>query len=260
MSFAGAAKAQERGDVILPAGTLVHCTLNEPNFSSKTAEVGDPVLCNLRGLTLFGRSVFPRGAYLSGHLTAEKEPGHFIGKGYLRIEFDRIGFPNDEAALDAKVIAAPKFKVDKQGDILGKGHATRDAIEWMFPPLWPIKVLTLPARGPRPVLKSEQQLTLRVMDDVEIPGLATQLAPPQRQAAYTPPPPPQPQSQPAVVYTAPPRPVYVPAPPVVVYAPVPAYPPPAPRAYSYYPAPYPPAYPPPAPYYGAYRCGPYGCW
>ena len=42
----------------------------------------------------------------------------------------------------------------------------------MFPPLWPWKVLTLPARGPRPTLKGEETLTLRLMEDVTVPRLA----------------------------------------------------------------------------------------
>ncbi len=70
------------------------------------------------------------------------------------------------------MIAARGFHVDREGDILGKGHAKRDAIEWMFPPLWPWKVLTLPARGPRPTLKGEEVLTLRLMEDVTVPRLA----------------------------------------------------------------------------------------
>jgi len=53
---------------LIPAGTLLHCTMDEPNFSPKTAQVGDPVLCNLGPLGAFGHSVFPRGAELSGHL------------------------------------------------------------------------------------------------------------------------------------------------------------------------------------------------
>ena len=54
-------------------------------------------------------------------------------------------------------------------DVDGKGHAKRDIVEWMLPPLWPWKVMMLPARGPRPKLKGESQLTLRLMDDVQIP-------------------------------------------------------------------------------------------
>jgi hypothetical protein len=164
-------------DVVLPAGTLLQCTLNEPNFSSKTAEVGDPVLCHLRGTTEFGQQAFPRGSYLVGHLEAEKEPGHFFGKGYLKLQFDRIGLPSGDLPLEAKVIATRGYKVDKQGKIDGKGHATRDAIEWMLPPLWPWKVIMLPARGPRPTLKGETVLQLRLMDDVQLPQVAKTLGP-----------------------------------------------------------------------------------
>jgi hypothetical protein len=42
--------------------------MNEPNFSSATAAVGDPVLCHLHSVTEFGQQTFPRGAYLVGHL------------------------------------------------------------------------------------------------------------------------------------------------------------------------------------------------
>jgi hypothetical protein len=106
---------------------------------------------------------------MGGHLEAEKEPGHFFGKGYLKIVFDRIALPNSELPLDAKVVALRGYHVDKEGDIKGKGHAKRDVVEWMFPPLWPWKVMMLPARGPRPTLKGEQILTLRLMEDVTVP-------------------------------------------------------------------------------------------
>lgn len=163
--------------VVLPAGTLLQCTLNEPNFSSKTAEVGDPVLCHLRGITEFGQQAFPRGSYLVGHLEASKDPGHFWGKGYLKLQFDRIGLPTGDLPLDAKVIATRGYKVDKQGKIDGKGHAVRDVVEWMIPPLWPWKVIMLPARGPRPTLKGETPISLRLMDDVDIPQVATTYGP-----------------------------------------------------------------------------------
>jgi hypothetical protein len=156
-------------DLLVPAGTLLQCTLNEPNFSSATASVGDPVLCHLRSFQEFGHTVFPRGSMLAGHLEDEKDPGHFVGKGYLKITFDRVIVPSGDVPLPAKVISAKGFKVDKQGDIKGKGHAKRDVVEWMIPPLWPWKVLMLPARGPRPTLKGEEPLQLRLMDDIVVP-------------------------------------------------------------------------------------------
>jgi hypothetical protein len=159
-----------RANEIIPAGTLLHCTIDEPNFSSKTAMVGDPVLCHLGSLGSFGHSVFPRGAMLSGHLQDYKDPGHFVGKGWIQLEFDRLILPGAQVMpLEAKIISAPHLKVDKQGDIHGKGHPTRDAIEWMIPVLWPIKVLTLPARGPFPTLKGESPMALRLMEDIEVP-------------------------------------------------------------------------------------------
>ncbi len=159
-------------ETVLPAGTLLKCTMNEPNFSSATVAVGDPVLCHLHSVTEFGQQTFPRGAYLVGHLESAKDPGHFWGKGNMKLVFDRIGLPNGDMPLDAKVIATRGYKVDKDGDIRGKGHATRDIVEWMIPPLWPWKIITLPARGPRPTLKGESQMELRLMDDVLIPQVS----------------------------------------------------------------------------------------
>ena len=165
---AGEVRAQR--DLLVPAGTLLQCTMNEPDFSSATASVGDPVLCHLRTQQEFGRVLFPRGSMLGGHLEADKEPGHFIGKGYLKIAFDRVILPYGDLPVPAKVIQARGFKVDKKGDIDGKGHAKRDVAEWLFPPLWPWKIVSLPMRGPRPTLKGEEQLELRLMDDISLPA------------------------------------------------------------------------------------------
>jgi hypothetical protein len=167
-------------DQLVPAGTLLQCTLEEPNFSSATAAVGDPVLCHLRTMQQFGRPLFPRGSMLGGHLEADKEPGHFFGKGYLKLTFDRVILPSGDLPVPAKVIQARGFKVDKQGDIQGKGHPKRDVVEWMIPPLWPWKVVSLPFRGPRPTLKGEEPMQLRLMDDIVIPRSLAQVSHPDR--------------------------------------------------------------------------------
>jgi hypothetical protein len=165
--------AQTENGTIIPAGTLLQCTLSEPNFSSATVAVGDPVVCYLKSVQQFGHIVLPRGSYLQGHLAEAKDPGHFVGKGYMRIEFDNIGLPSMSISVPSKVIAASGgYKTDRNGDILGKGHAKRDVVEWLFPPLWPYKIIMLPARGPRPTFKGEELLTLRLMDDIEVPKMA----------------------------------------------------------------------------------------
>ena len=154
---------------IIPAGTILQCTVSEPNFSPKTAQVGDPVLCHLGALGAFGHSIFPRGAELGGHLDDSKAPGHFVGKGWMQLQFDRMILPGAEVLpLSAKIIATPHKGVDAEGRIHGNGHPVRDTVGWMIPILWPIKVFTLPARGPYPALKGETRLSLRLMEDVEV--------------------------------------------------------------------------------------------
>jgi hypothetical protein len=159
---------------LLPAGLLLTCTVDEPNLSSKTAQVGDPILCHLGTTTTLGRQAFPRGSYLTGRLDDYKNPGHFYGKGWLSIQFDRLVLPGEgEVSLAAKLVSVPRYKIDRDGKIDGKGHAKRDTVEWMIPVLWPIKVLTLPGRGPYPTLKGEVRITMRLMEDIVLPSPVT---------------------------------------------------------------------------------------
>ncbi len=168
LCLATMATAQTK-ESILPAGTLLQCTLDEPRFSSETAHVGDPVVCHISSLGMFGRPVFPRGAYLSGRFTDFRDPGHFFGKGWLKLEFETLTLPSGTFPVSAKVISVPHYKVDAEGSIRGRGHARRDAIEWAIPILWPEKLITLPMRGPRPTLQGETRILLRLQEDVSIP-------------------------------------------------------------------------------------------
>jgi hypothetical protein len=166
--------AQSALGEVLPAGTLLQCTLDEPNFSSQTAQPGDPILCDASALSVFGSLVFPRGAYLAGHFQNYRDPGRFFGKGWINLEFDRLVLPHGvELPLSAKVLFVPHLRVDREGEIHGRGHPKRDAVGWLIPILWPVKVITLPARGPRPTLKGEVRITLRLLDDVEVPPAVT---------------------------------------------------------------------------------------
>jgi len=172
----GAVARAQTKESIVPAGTLLQCTLDEPRFSSETVQVGDPVLCHVNALGMFGRPVFPRGAYLSGRLQDFRDPGHFFGKGWLKLEFESLTLPEGTFPLSAKVVSVPHYKVDAEGSIRGRGHPRRDAIEWAVPVLWPEKLITLPMRGPRPTLKGETRVLLRLMEDVSIPA-ATAVTP-----------------------------------------------------------------------------------
>jgi len=155
---------------ILPAGSLINCTVSEAKLSSGTAAVGDPVLCQASIMTRNSSARLPFNTYLEGRFEDYKDPGHFVGKGWMELKFDRMVIePRTILPLSARVVDAPGFRVDREGRILGKGHATRDIVMWSLPILWPIDLLMLPGRGPKPVLKAETRLTLKVMDDTEVP-------------------------------------------------------------------------------------------
>jgi hypothetical protein len=219
---------------LIPAGTVFQCTTSEPKISSRSLDIGDPILCDV-GYSGYseqlGHARIPYDSYLVGHFEDFKDPGHFVGKGWMELKFERmIVEPNTVIPIHAKVVGVRGYNVDRQGRILGKGHAVRDTVEWMIPILWPIDVLNLPRRGPRPTLKAETQLTLKVMDDFGVPETETPVptepgllrrAP----SSYAPPP--------AVTY---PVPAYV---PVMPPSP-PPYWPPSPPPYWWYTVPPPP--------------------
>jgi hypothetical protein len=73
---------------LVPAGTLIQCTVSETKLSSKTVAIGDPVLCQV------SRSgTFPSGSVLSGRFEDYKDPGHLVGKGWMELVFDRTDEP-----------------------------------------------------------------------------------------------------------------------------------------------------------------------
>jgi len=171
LSFIAAPLTTRAAERLIPAGSLIHCTISEPKLSSKTVDVGDPILCQINHIEPYGRSIIPYGTYLVGRFEDYKDPGHFVGKGWMELKFERMVLPPDQILpMSAKVVYVPKYTTDKQGRILGRGHPVRDIVEWSIPVLWPINLLNLPRRGPRPILKAETRLILKVMDDFGVPS------------------------------------------------------------------------------------------
>lgn len=247
-----AAAYAEPGEHLIPAGSLISCTISEPRLSSKTTAPGDPVLCQVSHSERYGRSVLPYRSYLVGRFEDYKDPGHFVGKGWMELRFDRMVIqPDTVIPIDARVVDVPGYRVDTAGRILGKGHATRDAVLWAIPVLWPVDLLMLPMRGPRPTLKEETRVTLKVMDDLAVPDTTAPTPDPyglmhRQSGENVAPPAPQVQPQPQQMAQAAPEWSYAPAPapPPVIYVPAMVAPPPPPPvivvaqpmyAYGYYP-------------------------
>jgi hypothetical protein len=126
------------------------------------------------------------------------------------------------------VVDVSGYRVDTQGRILGKGHAVRDAVMWSIPVLWPIDLLLLPMRGPRPTLKEETRMTLKVMDDFAVPNATLPYTDPyglrHRNQSYDDPPVQQQQQQPVQQQAYQPQPQYAPQPQYQPqYQPAPTY-------------------------------------
>ena len=243
----------DAGQHLIPAGSLVSCDTGDSRISSRNTAVGDPVLCKVE--RRFGNMLLPYGSVLGGTLSDYKDPGHFVGKGWMQLNFDRLYVGDTEFPIEAKVVDVPGYKIDQHGRILGKGHAVRDTITWMIPVLWPIDLINLPRRGPRPTLKAETQLTLRVMEDIQVPDVQEPQRDPygliprggQSYAPQPDEPAEQPQPAPQMAYDNPsPQPdySYAPPPPPVAMAPMYVAPPPFVVA------------PPPVVAYGAFGYGP----
>jgi hypothetical protein len=247
----------DMGTHLIPAGSLVSCTTGDGRISSRTTAVGDPILCKVEHRR--GDFMLPYGSYLGGEFAEFKDPGHFVGKGWMELSFDKLYVGDTVVPINAKVVDVPGYKIDSQGRILGKGHVARDITMWCIPVLWPVDLIMLPLRGPRPALKSETTMTLRVMDDIQVPAAPE----PQRDpyGLY--------QRQPNAYSDQPPPPTQAPeAAPQESYAPPQAAPydqPPPPPAYAYAPAPVVPyvapvvppiAVAPPIYAYGGFYVGP----
>src|SRR3974390_1341948 len=76
------------GQRLIPAGSLVSCTAGDGKISSKTTAIGDPVLCKVEHRR--GNFTLPYGSYLGGEFSEYRDPGHFVGKGFMQLDFDRL--------------------------------------------------------------------------------------------------------------------------------------------------------------------------
>ena len=106
---------------------------------------------------------------------AKRISRHLSGRNVLALLCD-----SSFCERDAIIAFTTPYRPGGRPYIRAPGYFARNRnirIEWMIPPLWPWKVVSLPARGPRPTLKGEEALTLRLMEDVVLPRTALVAAP-----------------------------------------------------------------------------------
>jgi hypothetical protein len=152
---------------VLPAGLVIRIEPDEKIVAGKTD--GPLLLTVTSDVRLFpGKPpIVPRSSKVFAKGVESKQAGRLWGRAHYAMTVDSILTPNECAySIDAKVIEAGKYKVKKS--IVGKGHAGRDALLWLFPPTTLYQLIRLPARGPKLVLDEESSLAIRLLQPVHL--------------------------------------------------------------------------------------------
>ena len=137
--------AAEYREVTIPAGTVLHVTLDTP-VGSDISRVEQPVKAELRSAVVVdGVEVVPAGTSVLGHVTAAQRPGRVKGRGYVAMRFTSLDTPGEgttkisTSALghtapatkekDALKIIAPAAGGAVLGRVVGgKGGARKGAV------------------------------------------------------------------------------------------------------------------------------------
>jgi hypothetical protein len=151
----------------LPAGLVIRIEPDEKILAGKTD--GPLLLTVTSDVRLFpGKPpIVPRSSKVFARTVESKQAGRLWGRAHYEMSIDTILTPNEcEYSIDAKLIEAGKYKVKKS--IVGKGHARRDALLWLFPPTTLYQLIRLPARGPKLILDEESSLAIRLLQPVHL--------------------------------------------------------------------------------------------
>jgi hypothetical protein len=72
-----------------------------------------------------------------------------------------------EYPIDATLIGTGRHQV-REETIIGRGHARRDVFALLFPPTTLYQLIRLPARGPKLTIDEEQQLTIKLVQSINL--------------------------------------------------------------------------------------------
>jgi len=160
-TFAAAASCQAS----LPAGTIIRMFPDEKLVAGRT--IG-PVTFTVRSdIRLFPNrpAVIPRGSKVLGEVKVSKQAGRLVGRAQTEVVLTSILTADScEYPIDAKIQDAGRYTANKDGVLVGRGHARRDLLGLLFPPTTMYKLIRIPSRGPRLVIDVETPITIKLME------------------------------------------------------------------------------------------------
>jgi len=105
-------------EVRIPAGTILHVTLDTP-VGSDTSRIEQSVRGTLRSAVVVrGVEVLPAGTPVLGHVTAARRPGRVKGRGYVAMRFTSVDTPGEGTTKIATAAVGHLAPATKEQDAL----------------------------------------------------------------------------------------------------------------------------------------------
>ena len=169
LTSTGLAGASDRScSINIPAGTIIRVYPDEHIVAGTTS---GPLLFTVAADVRFFPNTYPivpRGSKILAKMERSNQAGRLWGKAKARVVFTSILTPDFcEYPIDATLLATQRYQVREQV-IIGKGHARRDVLGLLFPPTTLYQLIRLPARGPKLTIDEEQQLTIKLVQPLQL--------------------------------------------------------------------------------------------
>src|SRR5437773_10342210 len=165
----------------LPAGTIIRIFPDERLVAGEA--LGPVVFTVTPDVRLFPNrpAVIPRGSKVLGNLMESKQAGRLVGRAQTQIVLTSILTADScEYPIDARILEAGRYRANRDGVVVGRGHARRDLFEVLFPPTTIYQLIRIPSRGPSLVLDAETPITIKLMEPLAAQSAVSQpeVAPP----------------------------------------------------------------------------------
>src|SRR5213594_4252544 len=170
-TMAGAAPCQAS----FPAGTIIRMFPDERLVAGRA--FGPVVFTVGSDVRLFPNrpAVIPRGSKLLGNLMESKQAGRLVGRAQTQIVLTSILTADScEYPIDAKILEAGRYTVNREGVVVGRGHPRRDLFALLFPPTTIYQLIRIPSRGPSLVIGVEAPITIKLMEPLTAQSAVSQ--------------------------------------------------------------------------------------
>ena len=159
----------------LPAGTIIRMFPDERLVAGEA--LGPVTFTVTPDVRLFPNrpAVIPRGSKVLGNVMESKQAGRLVGRAQTEIVLTSILTADScEYPVNAKILEAGRYTANRDGVVVGRGHAHRDLFELLFPPTTIYQLIRIPSRGPSLVLDAETPITIKLMEPLAAQSAVSQ--------------------------------------------------------------------------------------